>query len=228
MPTMPAAAPAPDGPVYRKTDAGRRVLAMRHGALGLRDRQILLLCTGERNLAALAEVFGPATAADLRRLMDRGWVEAVARIDWPAPGAAFWPTLPPMDLAAERSANASGFGVRLDRDEALRAARAQVAVLLAEIGGATAEQAMAEGAQAEDWEAGLAFITRAVVLAVRHWGGEAAMPWAERIARLLPRAARARLVDGLIAEGSATTVVAALYEQLVSDSLPGPEAGGPG
>ena len=221
--SSPAAAPADDRRVFRKTEAGRQALAAAHASLALRDRQILLLCTGERDLRALSEVFGPATLLDVQRLVAAGLIEATAPIEWPEPDAPFWPTLPPLDFAAERSANQSGFGAGATGEEVLSAARAQAAVLLAEIGGDEAERQMAAGA-----EEALHFITRALALAVRSWGDAPARRWAEHIAALMPRAAIAQLVEGLVEEGSATTLVAVLYERLVSDSISGPETGAPG
>lgn len=83
MTPIRSAHPSPIGPdaderslVYRKTEAGRQALAARRGHMALRDRQIVLLCTGERNVVAMTEVFGPDTPADLRRLVAAGLIEA--------------------------------------------------------------------------------------------------------------------------------------------------------
>ena len=59
---------------------------------------------------------------------------------------------------------------------------------------------------------------------MRAWGDNEALPWAEQIARLLPRASIARLLDCLIDEDSAA-LVAPLYERLLSDSEFGAERG---
>ena len=86
-PVAHTTAPFPPGVVFRKTAAGRQALAARRSALGLRERQILILCTGERGLEALSEVFGPEAEADLRRLVDQGLVKVGARTVWPVGGA---------------------------------------------------------------------------------------------------------------------------------------------
>ena len=211
--------------VYRKTEAGRQALAARRGHMALRDRQIVLLCTGERNVVAMTEVFGPDTPADLRRLVAAGLIEAAEPTAWPHVPPEFAPTLPPLGGVAATSANQSGFGItRVPDEDSLKAARAQAGVVLIEIGAEAAEKLDKDGADTQGEEDTLALLARAIGLAVRAWGDAEALPWAEQIARLLPRASIARLLDCLIDEDSAA-LVAPLYERLLSDSEFGAERG---
>ncbi|MDO5693237.1 MAG: hypothetical protein Q4G70_12320 [Pseudomonadota bacterium] len=215
--------PAPDHWVYRKTVQGRQALASRV-RLPLRDRQIVLLCTGERSLATLTEVFGSGTAHDLYRLVHQGLVEVVQPKVWPeeeetVESEDFLLTLPPLEFATINPANQSAFGITATPDEdALLAAHAQAGVLLIVIGGDEAEHLLIENLDVEQESDVLAFLTRAIALAARAWGEDATLPWAERIARVLPRRTISRLVDCLVDEGRAAAVGAGLYERLLADS----------
>ena len=96
--------------------------------------------------------------------------------------------------------------------------------MLIEIGGEAAEQLVKDSADTQGEDDTLALLARAIGLAVRAWGDTEALPWAEQIARLLPRACIARLLDCLIDEDSAALAVP-LYERLLSDSEFGAERG---
>ncbi|MDO5291012.1 MAG: hypothetical protein Q4F13_15480 [Pseudomonadota bacterium] len=221
--TMDNAA-APDGLVYVKTQAGREALATLRSQLNVRERQILLLCTGERNLAALQEVFGASLWSALQQLVARGLVELQPRHK-PLPEDLVQPylmpdyglTLPPLDFAASRSANQSGFSDPCAQTMTVfHRMHTETAKLLAELGGAEALQLHRTYAGAGQEEDVLAFTARAIALLERHWGEQRAIDCACRIAHLLPRATKARLLDALI-DHAGSSLPLSLYDMWLSN-----------
>ena len=61
---------------YVKTPAGRAEMDARTGSLTSRERQIMLLCSGQRPLTVLMEVFGHSVVRELHELAARGLVQA--------------------------------------------------------------------------------------------------------------------------------------------------------
>ncbi|MDO5623255.1 MAG: hypothetical protein Q4G71_01025 [Pseudomonadota bacterium] len=222
---QPYARSAPAGAlVYAKTEAGRAMLASPRASVAVRERQILLLCTGERDADALGQVFGPGIGHELQQLVAQGLVEARPREPLPMftptlppePSTAFSLTLPPLGLAAY-SANQSGF-----LPASVRSAHAEVVCLLAEMGGDDATQWLQSHLDAECEDDVLAMAARAIGLAEQAWGQARAIDRASRIAQLLPRPAIARLLDALIDHASGA-LVADAYALWLSDSAFGHE-----
>ena len=207
----------PPGVVFRKTAAGRQALSERGSQLGLHQRQILILCTGERGLQALEEVFGPGTEADLRRLIDEGLIKAGERTVWPAAVDDFGPTLQPVSDAVERSANQSGFQPTLQEFNAWWSAHTQASAQLRAIGDAGALQLLRTYRGARQADDVLVFLALTLTTVSQARGLAEALDWAERLGRALPDGAVPRLLDCLIASGS-PELIAGVYERLLSDS----------
>jgi hypothetical protein len=75
----------------RKTDLARTALQSHAGPLSMRERRVLILCDGQRDLAALADMLGQDAPAVIRRLCDTGYlVDALT----PSPGAPSIAALP--------------------------------------------------------------------------------------------------------------------------------------
>lgn len=223
--------------VYAKTEAGRQMLAAPRAALGPRERQILLLCTGERDANALTEIFGPATPEDLAQLERQGLVQVLPRDEVHVLMASFSPTLPPPEACApvapafqltmpplaeavSESANQSGFlpsDLEAADRSALRSARGQALLLLAELGGADAEALAQHGRGVWQVDDLLAFVAQAIAMAERSRGTPHACRSAGRILQTLPRLMIGRLLDCMI-DIISLAAVAQLYEQWLSDS----------
>lgn len=223
--------------VYSRTDAGRRLLNAPRAALGPRERQILLLCTGERDAAALTHIFGPATPVDLARLQDQGLVQVVARDEVHKLMASFSPTLPPPEACApvappfqltmpplvdavSHSANQSGFlssDLSAAERSALRSAQGRVLLMLADLGGAEAEALAQSGQQAWQVDDLLALVAQAIAMAERAGGTQTACTEAGRIMQSLPRPMIGSLLDCMI-DIISPAAVAQLYEQWLADS----------
>lgn len=199
-----------EGLVYVKTEAGRAALVSVRSQLSVRERQILLLCTGERDLPDLQKVFGASLWSALQQLLARGLVQLQPRqasqlqdLVQPYSPPDFGLTLPPLDFAASSSANQSGFAdPRPPAVTVFHSVHAETARLLAELGGAEALQLRRAYTGAGQDEDVLAFAARAIALFERHWGEPRAIDCACRIAHVLPRAAKARLLDALIDQAS--------------------------
>lgn len=218
-PVAHTTAPFPPGVVFRKTAAGRQTLAARRSALGLRERQILILCTGERGLEALSEVFGSEAEADLSRLIDQGLVKVGARTVWPVGGAvdAFGPTLQPLADAADRSANQSGFQPTLQEFNAWWAAHTQASAQLRAMGDANALQLLQTHRGARHADDVLVYLALTLVAVSQCRGLSPALDWVEQLGRALPDGAVPKLLDCLIDTGS-PELIAGVYERLLSDS----------
>ena len=221
--THPRPGLPPDASVYVKTDAGRALLAEARSALGLRERQILLLCTGERDAATLEQFFGPDAPAVLARLGAAGLVQTVPRAvaSWPMP--SFAPTLPPLQGHEARTAElSSGFmstapGAE-DVDLAFSRAHTRAGVMLVELGAEEAEDLFDSAIGVWQEDDMLAFLARTIALAHQLRGPAPAARWAQELAELLPRAAVPRLVDCLTEVGDGGALAMGLYERLLSDT----------
>lgn len=60
----------------RKTDLARQALQSHAAPLGMRDRQVLILCDGNRGVDELAALLGPGTEAQIQRLCAAGYLTA--------------------------------------------------------------------------------------------------------------------------------------------------------
>lgn len=74
--------------LYRKTEKGRQLLQSHDGSLDLRERRVLIMCDGQRDQAALDQLFNEDLRSTLQRLQALGLLEGDASVARPAPAAA--------------------------------------------------------------------------------------------------------------------------------------------
>ncbi len=72
----------------RKTDLARQALQSHAAPLGMRERQVLILCDGRRDVAELAGLLGPDTGSQIRHLCAAGYLTMAATDPVAAPPAA--------------------------------------------------------------------------------------------------------------------------------------------
>lgn len=232
--------------VYVKTEAGRALLAAHRNGLSVRQRQVLLLCTGKRDAVGLEKVFGHALWPDLQQLMqglvvclssralpdflreqDRlhEMAQEAAQAAAQTPGQPLRPepsfdsTLIPLNFAETRSANQSGFENtrRGSATSPLQSARVGAAWLLIELGGPEALQLRRDYAGVSKEADVLLFAARAIGMAERKWGHERALERACRVGEPLDKDQRSQLLVALEAyAGEALRL--ALYECWLSDT----------
>jgi hypothetical protein len=87
----------------RKTDLARTALQSHAGPLSMRERRALILCDGQRDLAALTGLLGQDAPALIRKLSDTGYLVDAA----PAPIATASPVVPAV-TTAQPALRASG------------------------------------------------------------------------------------------------------------------------
>lgn len=64
---------------YIKTPAGQEEMNARGPGLNARERQIMLMCSGQRPLQVLIELFGESVVRELHELVVQGYLQAVRR-----------------------------------------------------------------------------------------------------------------------------------------------------
>jgi len=97
--------PAPMQP--QKTDLARTALQAHRAPLDMRQRRLLILCDGQRDLAQLGQLVGPETPAMVIQLIQSGYlvssVVAEAAVVAPAaPAPAVTPTAVPVPMTERR------------------------------------------------------------------------------------------------------------------------------
>ena len=96
---------------YVKTPAGRAEMDARTGSLTSRERQIMLLCSGQRPLTVLMEVFGHSVVRELHELAARGLVQAHRQPPEAVPPPAPAPAAEATSTAAAQRLLQAVFGV---------------------------------------------------------------------------------------------------------------------
>ena len=97
--------PAPMQP--QKTDLARTALQAHRAPLDMRQRRLLILCDGQRDLAQLGQLVGPETPAMVIQLIQSGYLvssaDAAAAVVAPAaPAPAVTPTAVPVPMTERR------------------------------------------------------------------------------------------------------------------------------
>lgn len=97
--------PAPMQP--QKTDLARTALQAHRAPLDMRQRRLLILCDGQRDLVQLGQLVGPETPAMVIQLIQSGYlvssaVAAAAVVAPAAPAPAVTPTAMPMPVTERR------------------------------------------------------------------------------------------------------------------------------
>jgi hypothetical protein len=89
----------------RKTDLARTALQSHAGPLNMRERRALILCDGQRDLAALTGLLGPDAPALVRQLCDAGYLVDATAPPRPAaaPAAVAGPAQPSRVAGSRRS-----------------------------------------------------------------------------------------------------------------------------
>ncbi|WP_314104956.1 hypothetical protein [uncultured Stenotrophomonas sp.] len=80
-----------------KTDLARDALQAHRAPLAMRQRRLLILCDGQRDLAQLTAMIGPEAPAMVIQLIQAGYLVSMAPVE-PAPAAAI-PVAPPSEAA---------------------------------------------------------------------------------------------------------------------------------
>ncbi|MER2177909.1 MAG: hypothetical protein ABS955_09545 [Stenotrophomonas maltophilia] len=91
----------------QKTDLARTALQAHRAPLDMRQRRLLILCDGQRDLAQLGQLVGPETPAMVIQLIQRGYLvsSAVAEVAVVAPAApapGVMPTVAPVPVTERR------------------------------------------------------------------------------------------------------------------------------
>lgn len=81
-----------------KTDLARDALQAHRAPLAMRQRRLLILCDGQRDLAQLTAMIGPEAPAMVIQLIQAGYLVSMAPAE-PAPPAAVVPVAPPSAAA---------------------------------------------------------------------------------------------------------------------------------
>lgn len=97
--------PAPMQP--QKTDLARTALQAHRAPLDMRQRRLLILCDGQRDLVQLGQLVGPETPAMVIQLIQSGYlvshaVAEVAVVAPAAPAASVMPTVAPVPVTERR------------------------------------------------------------------------------------------------------------------------------
>lgn len=94
--------PAPMQP--QKTDLARTALQAHRAPLDMRQRRLLILCDGQRDLVQLGQLVGPETPAMVIQLIQSGYLvsRAVAEVAVVAPAPGVMPTVAPVPVTERR------------------------------------------------------------------------------------------------------------------------------
>ncbi|QTD46408.1 hypothetical protein [Ottowia testudinis] len=192
---------------YVRTARGREAMAPGVDALTARERQLMLLCSGQRPLPVLIEVFGHSVVRELHELVVRGLVQA-QRLT-PAvvpPGQA----MPLVGSAAARLLQTRDFATVVARSIE---------------GAAGATLAARHGASTQPDDI-LAYGVALVELLFHAGDVERAKRVGYKLADLLPRQTVPLFIDRML-NGADPKLAAALHEHLLSDrDFPQADAGG--
>ncbi len=88
----------------RKTDLARDALQAHRAPLDMRQRRLLILCDGQRDLAQLSAMIGPEASAMVIQLIQAGYLVSTAPAE-PAPAAV--PVTSPSSAATAPAASAA-------------------------------------------------------------------------------------------------------------------------
>lgn len=91
-----------------KTELARQALQTHGGVLGMRERRLLILCDGQRDLAELTRLLGQDAPAQVRHLLEAGYLSAQASVAAPAAPAPAPTPAPVSPPAAVNSGPAAG------------------------------------------------------------------------------------------------------------------------
>ena len=91
----------------QKTDLARTALQAHRAPLDMRQRRLLILCDGQRDLVQLGQLVGPETPAMVIQLIQSGYlvshaVAEVAVVAPAAPAAGVMPTVAPVPVTERR------------------------------------------------------------------------------------------------------------------------------
>ncbi|MEN5203737.1 hypothetical protein ABE473_04590 [Stenotrophomonas sp. TWI700] len=91
----------------QKTDLARTALQAHRAPLDMRQRRLLILCDGQRDLVQLGQLVGPETPAMVIQLIQSGYlvsraVAEVAVVAPAAPAAGMMPTVAPVPVTERR------------------------------------------------------------------------------------------------------------------------------
>ncbi|MEG2804069.1 hypothetical protein [Stenotrophomonas sp.] len=87
----------------RKTDLARNALQAHRAPLDMRQRRLLILCDGQRDLAQLTGMIGPEASAMVIQLIQAGYLVSTAPVEpAPTPAVAAAPTAAPSAPAERR------------------------------------------------------------------------------------------------------------------------------
>lgn len=193
---------------YVKTPAGRAEMDARTGSLTSRERQIMLLCSGQRPLTVLMEVFGHSVVRELHELAARGLVQAHRQ-----PPEAVPPPAPAP--AAEATSTAAA--------QRLLQAREFAGLVAGSVGGAAAQALVARQSTITQPADILSYCVEVIELLFRTGDVERVTRVGYKLAELMPRQAVPLFIERML-DGSDPELAAALYEHLLSDrDLPQPD-----
>ncbi len=200
-----------------KTEAGRGVVTDAPEAIGLRERQIVVMCNGVRRVGELMDLFGPPVQQELAHLIAVGLVRVTeqSQLDFATTLPPRLPKETPSDAANSTLFMATDFGAFGAGSDALAAARARGLSMLAEIGGEAAAGVAISYASAQTEDEVLALLANTIVQASRRWGDARGGICARELAGPLPRALVGRLIDRLL-DVAGAPFVARLYADLLS------------
>ena len=193
---------------YVMTPAGRAVMDARTGSLTSRERQIMLLCSGQRPLTVLMEVFGHSVVRELHELAARGLVQAHRQ-----PPEAVAPPAPAP--AAEATSTAAA--------QRLLQAREFAGLAAGSVGGAAAQALVARQSTITQPADILSYCVEVIELLFRTGDVERVTRVGYKLAELMPRQAVPLFIERIL-DGAGPELAAALYEHLLSDrDLPQPD-----
>ena len=187
---------------YIKTPAGQEEMNARGPGLNARERQIMLMCGGQRPLQVLIELFGESVVRELHELVVQGYLQAVRRLPDPTPHPAGVLQAAP-DFASAR------LQTRLTHT------RDFITVVAQSLGTTLARELVLAYSRTTDPEAVLTYAGGLLGLLFRAGDRSRTLRVGYKIADLLPRALVPQMVDRLL-DGPNPDMAAALYEHLLS------------
>lgn len=195
---------------YIKTPAGIEVVSQRARDLTPRQRQLMLLCSAQRPLTVLIELFGESVVRELHELVVSGYLQAVRLADTPGN--------PALDIGAGLGPE----GVRAQTAARLQLARDFASVVARSLGTPEGDALAADHRDTTEPDDVLAYAAALVGLLFRSGDVARAGRVGYKLADLLPRDLVPMFVDCML-DGQDPQFAAALYEHLLSDrELPAP------
>lgn len=198
-PAQPAlAAAAMQNVHYLKTAAGQSEMVAGAPALNPRERQIMLLCTAQRPLSVLVELFGDGVVRELHALVERGLLQASYH------AAALTLRVPPVPESDSQSA------------ARLAQARDFATQVAGSLGTAQASALMARHRNDREAEDVLHYLGEVVGLVFARGQPGQALSVGYQLAALLPRSLVPMLIDQLLS-GANPQLADALYAHLLGE-----------